>query len=265
MLELILQTAVLVASAFAAGVVNTIAGGGTLLTFPSLMRFGHLNEVMANGTSTVALVPGSLAGAWGFRRELDKVGPWLLLLSGPSLIGGVAGSLLVTRLPPFYFAALVPWLLLTAALLFLAQPALARRFPPRGDGHLPSWHGCVAVVLFQFLVAVYGGYFGAGIGILMITSLSLMGLGEIQRINGVKTLLASFINGVSVVVFIHDGAVEWRFAPPMAVGAILGGYAGAVIGRRLPRQWVRWFVIAIGLLLAGYYFARQWGLLAEPA
>jgi uncharacterized membrane protein YfcA len=264
-LNAILQTTLLVVSAFAAGVVNTIAGGGTLLTFPSLMRFGHLSEVLANGTSTVALLPGSLAGTWGLRREMKGVGSWLLLLSGPSLVGGVAGSLLVTRLPPTYFAALVPWLLLTASLLFLAQPRLAKRFPPRGDGHLPSWRGCVVVVLFQFLVAVYGGYFGAGIGILMITSLSLMGLGEIQRINGVKTLLASFINGVSVVVFVMDGAVEWRFAPPMAVGAIAGGYAGAVVGRRLPRQWVRRFVIAIGLALAAYYFAKQWGLLSGEA
>ena len=264
MLESILQFALLVGSAFAAGVVNTIAGGGTLLTFPSLIRFGGLSSVLANGTSTVALVPGALAGAWGYRRELGEAGPWLTLLAGPSLIGGVVGSFLVTRLSPSYFDMLVPWLLLTASLLFLAQPTLSRRFPPRGNGRLPSRCACAAVLIFQFLVAVYGGYFGAGIGILMITSLGLMGLGSIHRINAVKTILAALINGASVVVFIHDRTVEWRFAPPMMVGAVVGGYAGAVVGRRLPRQWVRWFVISIGFGLSAYYFAQQAGWLRSP-
>jgi uncharacterized membrane protein YfcA len=257
MLEAIFQFVVLAISAFAAGVVNSIAGGGTLLTFPALLRFGKLDEVFANCTSTVALVPGSLAGAWGFRRELGPVGPWMALLVGPSLVGGLVGSLLVTRLPPEYFVAVVPWLLLTASLLFMAQPGLSRRFPPRGDGHLPGFCACVGVVVFQFLVAIYGGYFGAGIGILMITSLGLMGLGDIHRVNAVKTILAAIMNGVSVVVFVVDRKVEWWFALPMAVGAILGGYAGAVAGRRLPKLLVRWFVIAVGLSLAGYYFARQ--------
>jgi uncharacterized membrane protein YfcA len=256
LLESPLQAGLLVGSAFLAGVVNTLAGGGTLLTFPSLIRFGGLGGVLANGTSTTALVPGSLAGAWGYRRELGQAGPWFALLAGPSLAGGTAGALLVTRLPEFYFDALVPWLLLTASLLFIAQPYLKRRFPPRGDGRLPAWRGCVLVASFQVLVALYGGYFGAGIGILMITSLGLMGLGDIHRINAVKTILAAIINGASVLVFVRDGAVEWRFAPAMAAGAIAGGYAGAVVGRKLPGALVRWFVIGVGLTLSGYYFTR---------
>src|SRR5947209_8648057 len=129
-----LNYAVLVGSAFAAGVVNTLAGGGTLLTFPSLMSFGGLSAQMANGTSTVALVPGSLAGAWGFRRELGEARRWLKLLLPPCLVGGLIGTLLVTRLDPRYFALMVPWLILTASLLFLVQPVLARHFPPRTDG-----------------------------------------------------------------------------------------------------------------------------------
>jgi uncharacterized membrane protein YfcA len=251
-----LNYALLVGSAFAAGVVNTLAGGGTLLTFPSLMEFGRLSEQMANGTSTVALVPGSLAGAWGFRRELGEASRWLKLLLPPSLVGGLIGTLLVTELPPRYFAVMVPWLILTASLLFLVQPVLARHFPPTAEG-LPSGKMQAAVVFFQLLVAIYGGYFGAGIGILMLSSLSFMGIHDILRLNALKTILAAAINGMSVIVFVCRGFVEWRLAWPMVLGAIAGGYLAASIGRRLPKIWVRWFVIAVGLTLSAYYFWRQ--------
>jgi uncharacterized membrane protein YfcA len=257
----LLNYAILIGAAVGAGVVNTLAGGGTLLTFPSLTRV--VPEVVANATSTVALVPGSLAGAWGLRHELRGTGPWLALLIGPSLLGGLAGALLLTRLDPRYFALLVPWLLLTASLLFLAQPALARRLPSSGGDVLPSPRLCAGVVVFQLGVAVYGGYFGAGIGILMLSALGLMGLGDVHRMNGVKNLLAVCINGVSVVVFVLDGKVDWRYAPLMAAGAIAGGYAGARVGRRLPRALVRWFVISVGLVLSAYYFARNAGVLSS--
>jgi uncharacterized membrane protein YfcA len=247
-------------AAFAAGVVNTIAGGGTLLTFPTLLRVLGMRpafEVLANATSTVALVPGSIAGAWGYRREMKGTGPWLLLLGGPSLLGGLLGSLLLTRLPGKYFAILVPWLLLTASLLFLLQPYLTPRRTAAGERGLPSGGRCVAVAVFQFFVAVYGGYFGAGIGILMLSALALMDLGDIHRMNGIKTLLNALINGVSVVVFVSDHKVVWNYALAMAVAAILGGLSGARLGRLLPRRVVRWFVILVGLSLAGYYFARR--------
>jgi uncharacterized membrane protein YfcA len=260
MLEEVLNYALLIASAFLAGVINTIAGGGTLLTFPSLICFGGLSEVMANGTSTVALVPGSLSGAWGYRRELGAAGPWLRLLFLPSLAGGVIGSLLVIAWPNA-FAILIPWLLLTASLLFLFQPQLSRLVKPGGDSGLPSSGLCAVVVLFQLAVAIYGGYFGAGIGILMITSLGTMGLGDIHRINAVKAILAAVINGVSIVVFVAYRQVHYPFAAVMAIGAIAGGLTGAAVGRRLPRLLVRWFVIAVGLALSAYYFAKQAGLL----
>lgn len=249
-------------AAFGAGVINTLAGGGTLLTFPSLLS--ALAEVpdgatIANATSTVALVPGSLAGAWGLRRELRGTGPWLRLLVGPSLLGGLVGAFLLTGLPPEYFRALIPWLLLTASLLFLFQPAIARRLRAHETVGLPSPGWRVGVAVFQFFVAVYGGYFGAGIGILMLSSLAFMGLGDIHRMNGVKTFLAACINGVSVVVFVAENKVRWDFALMMAACAVAGGYAGARLGRRLPWALVRWFVIAVGLGLAAYYFAKQAG------
>src|SRR5438270_2818 len=144
-------------SALAAGVVNAVAGGGTLLTFPALLTI--VPPVIANGTSTVALVPGSLSAAWGFRTEMRGAGRWLVLLVVPSLAGGFVGSRLVTRVDWHYFEVLVPWLILTATLLFLAQPLLARAVRA-GPATRPSARTTVAVVFFQFLVAVYGGYFG---------------------------------------------------------------------------------------------------------
>jgi len=249
---------VLVGSAIAAGCINTIAGGGTLLTFPALLSFGGLSAVSANATSTIALVPGSMAGAWGYRREQAEVRHWLLLLLWPSALGGLVGSLLVTRLPPAYFAALVPWLLLTASLLFLGQPLLARRFPAAKQEAVPPSKRVLALLIgFQFLVAVYGGYFGAGIGVLMISSLALMGISDIHNINAVKTVLAAVINSVSVLVFLFDAPIAWPVVLPMALGAIVGGYYGASVARFLPRWVVRWFVIAVGLALSAYYFARQ--------
>ena len=241
-------------AAFAAGAVNSLAGGGTLLTFPVLLSV--VPPTVANATSTVALMPGSAAGAWGYRRELGGGRHWLLLLGGPSLFGGLVGSLLLVLLPPSVFAFLVPWLLLTASLLFLLQPALGRFVRVHASGGLPGPGVRRGVVAFQFLVSVYGGYFGAGIGILMLSALSLMGLGDIHRMNAVKTLLAALINGVSILVFVARGIVEYRYGLVMAVAGVLGGYAGAHFGRRLPRVLVRWLVIAVGLGLSAYYFAR---------
>jgi uncharacterized membrane protein YfcA len=268
-------------TAFAAGAINSVAGGGTLLTFPALLSV--LTSVAANTTSTVALVPGSMAAAWGYRRELTETGPWLALLLPPSLLGGLVGSLLLILLPPGYFEVVIPWLLLLAAALFMVQPALNRYlqkgapasiFPPEPvigasedvpePANTPStvrpdvlptspWIRLV-VVAFQFVVGIYGGYFGAGIGILTLSALSVMGLTDIHRMNAVKTVLAASINLVSVGVFVFSGTVAWRFAPVMAVASIAGGYAGARVSRRLPQGVVRWLVIAIGFALASYYF-----------
>lgn len=247
-------------TAFAAGAQNSLAGGGTLYTFPTL--FGVLrNSVWANATSTLALLPGSVAGAWGFRKEIALTPrPTLLLLMVPSLIGGVVGTLLVVNFEERYFKMMVPWLILTAALLFLFQPAIAKATGAKAGVHRPKLPVRVAVVFFQLLVAVYGGYFGAGIGILMLSSLSLMGLGDIHRVNALKTLLASAMNLMSAVIFVCYRLVEWKYALPMAVAAIAGGYLGARLSQRMNRKLLRWLVIVVGFGLAAYYFAEQWGL-----
>jgi uncharacterized membrane protein YfcA len=242
-------------ASFVAGVMNSVAGGGTLLTFPALLSV--VSPVVANASSTVALVPSSLAGAWGYRSEVRDSKRWLAILFLPSLLGGIVGSLLVTRLPEGFFSASVPWLILTAATLFLIQPYVAV-WTGIGRPHAPPSGGLVAAVaFFQFLVAIYGGYFGAGIGILMLSSLSLMGMADIHQMNALKTVLAAVINGVSVVIFVVEGKVEWRYALVMSVAASLGGYCGARLARRLNRTLVRWIVIAIGFSLGGYYLWKQ--------
>ncbi len=252
--------AFLALSALAAGIVNSLAGGGTLLTFSALTAV--MSKVLANGTSTVALIPGSVAGAWGYRNELREVGRWPLWLVAPSLVGGLIGTLLVTRLPESYFAAMVPWLILVATLLFLLQPTLVRltlRQRPAGafDADRASPAAFAGLMAAQFVIAVYGGYFGAGIGILMLSALGFMGLTDIHHMNAVKTVLAACINCLSVVIFAIDRKVDWPRAGLMAVAAILGGYLGAHFGRRLPRALVRWFVIAVGFGLSAKYFYEQ--------
>lgn len=250
----------LCAAAAAAGAINAVAGGGTLLTFPALLAAlgsaSASSNVVANATSTTALVPGSLAGAWAYRQELGRLPRWSLVLTIPSLIGGVIGSLLVVNWPEA-FKTLVPWLILTAAALFALQPHIAR-WTGVGSPHPDHRARQIALALvLQFLVSIYGGYFGAGAGIVMLSILGFMGLNDIHEMNALKSLLGSLINGVSVVIFAAYGRIDWRLTAYMAVAAVLGGYFGARIARRLSRILVRGAVVGIGFTLATYYFYRQ--------
>jgi uncharacterized membrane protein YfcA len=183
----------------------------------------------------------------------------------PSIVGGYLGAALVGR-DQQAFARLVPWLILTAAILFVVQAPLSawvkrRALPPDADpaAYRPGWKTTSLVILFQFLVALYGGYFGAGIGILMLSALGFMSVGDIHHMNAVKTFLAAAINTASVVVFIRDELVKWELAWPMVIAAIAGGYAGARVARRLPAKYVRYSVIVIGFGLSAYYFIRRYG------
>ena len=247
----------LCASALLAGFVNAVAGGGTLLTFPALVAAlggsqNPLAGVLANGTSTVALMPGSLAGAWGYRAEIKAAGRFVLWMLVPSFVGGAVGTLLVTELDPKIFDGLIPWLILTATALFALQGPIKRW--TGGHHDRPVGRRFAVLILAQFLIAVYGGYFGAGIGILMLSALPFMGIDDIHRVNGVKTVLASVINGVSVGIFVARDAVVWKYALAMAGAAVVGGYVGARTARRMPARYVRWAVVVIGFGLAAYYF-----------
>lgn len=248
-------------SALLAGIVNSIAGGGTLLTFPALLWVlgsTPMASVIANATSTITVFPGSVASAWGYRQELKQVKPWLLMLTIPSFAGAMLGTWLVAQRDPEEFRQLVPWLILGATILFILQPLLNKWTKGSAVLRTQMSRGSILFVLvFQFLIALYGGYFGAGIGILMLSTLSVLGIQDIHHVNALKTYLASAINFISVLMFIGYGLVEWKLAIPMMVSSIAGGYFGARVARRLNRQWVRYIVIAIGLVVGSYYLYQS--------
>ncbi|AUX21306.1 membrane protein [Sorangium cellulosum] len=243
--------ALLAGAAAVAGVINAVAGGGTLVSFPAAIAAG-LPPLAANATNAVALTPASLASAWAYRRELARDHRVLRVLLLPSLLGGLAGSALLLVTPQRVFDAAVPALVLVATLLLFWQNLRPPR-PSAGasasdDFALPSRPG--VVFLLQLLVSIYGGYFGAGIGIMMLALLSsFAGGADIHRLNAIKTVLAGLINGVAAVAFLFAGAVDPVATPIMMGAAMLGSFAGAVVARRIEPRKVRWFVVALGLVL----------------
>lgn len=250
-IALVFETAVIVIAGFLAGVINSIAGGGSLISFPALLWLGR-DPIIANATNTIAMWPGSLAGMVGFRRELSTVPRWLLLLILPALAGGVTGAMLLLRTPESVFERLVPLLILAATLLLAGQEFISRHIRPH---RTVGW--VVFVFVFQFLVSVYGGYFGAGMGILMLAALGLIGMTDLHQMNGLKNLLAICINGIAAIYFAISGAVNWRDGLFMAAGAIAGGWFGAHMARRLGRVFVRRAVVAIGLVMTVALFVRN--------
>ena len=244
------QGVLIAGAAFAAGLIYSVAGGGTLVSFPALLWAGR-DPVFANATSTVALWPASLAGVYGFRRELAGGRRWVLLFGAPSLAGGVVGAVLLLRTPSETFGRLVPFLILFATLLLALQEPISRRLASgREEGARPSRRWLAGAVLFQFAVGVYGGYFGAGIGILMLAALGLLGFTDIHRMNALKNLLAILVNGVAAAYFILSAAVVWADVLVMTFAAVAGGYAGARLAYRLGRRFVRRAVVVIGLIMA---------------
>jgi uncharacterized membrane protein YfcA len=240
-----------------AAAVNSVAGGGTLLTFPvlaAILPAGNAQLVTANATSTIGLWPGAVAAAWAYRGERRGQPPWAIWLIAPSVAGAVVGALLLVRLPSSLFDRLVPWLILAAAILFSIQPAVTRL----AFSGSPTRRSIAAACGMQFLVAVYGGYFGAGIGIVMLAMLGWLGLGDIHRLNGVKNVLGMIVNGASAALFAAGALagwseVSWPHAGIMAVAAVAGGLLGSVVTRRMPAGLVRRMVAGLGFLLAAYY------------
>ena len=250
-----IQGVVLFIAAAVAGAINAVAGGGTMVTFPTLVWSG-LFEKLANTTSSVALWPGSIGGMWGFRRELRAGGRWLFLLV-PSIVGGAAGAVLLYFTPPKIFGLIIPYLILFATILFMLQEPIRHALQLREIKGPPSRGLVSSVFLFQLAIAVYGAYFGAGIGILMLSALSLLRIGDIHLMNALKTLFAACINGMAVVFFIVTSQVDWQRAIVMVVGSLVGGYGGARFARRLGQSTVRWIVIGIGFVITGVMLFRQ--------
>jgi uncharacterized membrane protein YfcA len=230
-----------------AGTINTIVGSGTLITFPTLLAVGY-PPVLANVSNTVGLVPGSVSGALGYRRELEGQLPRLARLGVASTLGGVTGALLLLKLPESAFKAIVPVLIALGCVLVVVQPWISRRVRPPESA--PA-HGSALVLVLVYLTGVYGGYFGAGQGVLLIAILGL-GLAEsLQRINAAKNVLAGLVNGVAAVVFIIISDVAWKAVGVIAAGSILGGVIGASVGRRLPPAMLRGIVALVGVVAIG--------------
>ena len=254
-----LQLLFVTLAAVAGGAINAIAGGGTLLTFPALIALG-VPPIVANATSTVALWPGALGSLWGYRGELAGARQWAIRFAIPSVAGGLAGAILLLRTSSERFSAIVPWLVFGATGLFMLQAPLSRWLRSRARSNdatlAPAERAEAAPTLApptlgflaaQFVIGIYGGYFGAGIGILMLATLGFMGFTSIHRMNGLKNWGGMCMNLVAAAAFAFSNLVDWPIAAAMAVGATAGGYAGSRLAQRVPQEHVRVAIIVIGL------------------
>jgi uncharacterized protein len=238
-----------------AGVINSVAGGGTLLSFPTLM-FTGVPAIVANATNTIALQVGTMASFVSYRREFAKQKKWAWRYGPPSMVGGLIGAILLLRTGETLFRHIVPFLILFATILFTFQPVVSRFLQIEAKAVQKSRHALAAAIFFQFCVGIYGGYFGAGIGILMLAALGMMVEGDIHEINSLKVLMASLINGVAAIYFIANGSVLWADALLLAAGAMLGGYSGPIIARRVGAKIVRGFVTCVGFAIGIYFLVR---------
>ena len=251
-----LQTAIFLFFAGAlGGAQNAVAGGGSFIAFPALL-FSGVAPIAANATNTVALWVGVTASTGAYRKHLDLSRRVMVPLVVTSLIGGIAGAILLLKTPAQTFLHVLPWLMLGATSLFVLGPRLAR-----SKGGLSadiSTQALAFATVFELVVAVYGGYFGGGIGILNLAMLAVVGMTDIHAMNAMKVVLGGIINGVAVVTFIVAGAVVWKQGCVMIAGALVGGYAGAHYAQKLPQSWIRSFVIAVGTGMTAYFFWKAY-------
>jgi uncharacterized membrane protein YfcA len=240
-----IEAIAILAAGLAAGTINTIVGSGSLITFPTLLAFGY-SPVLANVSNTVGLVPGSLSGAIGYRRELAGQRGRMIRLGLAAAAGGLTGALLLLVLPATTFQRIVPILILGSVILIAIQPRLSRAM---GDRRVAGAEHTVPLVITLYLTGIYGGYFGAGQGVIMMALLGVFLPDDLQRLNGLKNFLAVLINGVAAVLFILLSPIAWPAAILLAIGAIIGGQVGAIVGRRLPATALRVAIIVVGTVV----------------
>ncbi len=247
-----LNLTLLLLAAFGAGTLNAVAGGGSFLTLPALVFVG-LPPVVANATGTVALLPGYVSGAWGFREDLQSPpGLTMVRMGLLSLAGGAAGAILLLATDDRTFRVLIPWLLLAATALFAAGPMIVRRTRQREGGAPSVGAASVGVVL----VSVYGGYFNGGLGILLLALFGLLGQSNLHAANGNKNVVSALLTAIAVLVYAAGGLVAWPHALVMMVAATSGGYFGARVARRLPAPVLRAGIVGIGLVMSVIFFVR---------
>jgi uncharacterized membrane protein YfcA len=248
------QIATLVLIGFLAGTSNALVGGGTLFTFPALLAVG-LPPVLANTTTTVALWPGTVTSALSYRSQLERLRKDLPPRIGVALSGGLIGAVLLLASGNALFFYLVPWLLAVATLLF----TFSRQIVRRSSRLAPGRHLRTRFLTMEFGSAIYGGYFGAAIGILLLAGMALSGEEDMQSANAQRNFLVCFINGIAVVVFVSMGVVDWRVAVIVMAGSIAGGFFGARIAKRVPNHWLRLIITAAGGVFSVYYFVKAYG------
>ena len=252
-----LQTAIfLFFAGVLGGALNAVAGGGSFIAFPALM-FSGVPPIQANATNAVALWVGVTASSGAYRKHLDISRRVMIPLAVTSVIGGIVGAFLLLRTPPHTFLEILPWLMLGATLLFVFGGRLARG-SKSGLAHDASRSAIAVAALFELVVAVYGGYFGGGVGIVILAMLAALGMTDIHAMNALKVVLGGIINGIAVVTFTLAGAVAWKPGFIMIAGAIVGGYFGAHYAQKLPQSWIRAFVIAVGTSMTIYFFWKAY-------
>jgi uncharacterized protein len=244
------------------GGLNAVAGGGSFLTLPALI-FAGVSPVVANATSTLALWPASISSTFAYRGDIKTSTRWLVILGLTSVAGGLAGALLLVRTSDSSFLRLLPWLMLIAAATFTFGNKLRpkRALASSGDSHRfehgGAWHpSMLGIVAIQLVIAAYGGYFGGGMGIMMLATMAISGMTDIHEMNGLKTILAILINCLALGTFIASGLVVWTAGLVMMAGTILGGYAGAAVAKTIDRRFVRYFIILVGWTMTIYFFLR---------
>ncbi len=239
-----------------AGVINAVAGGGTLMSFPALVLAG-VPAVSANATSTAALLWGIISAMWSYRKELATQKKWAIRFAAPCVVGGLLGGMLLLATGETQFRAVVPYLILFAAILFTFQKKVIRFFSLEGHLHGGSRSAVAAAIVFQFFIALYGGYFGAGIGILMLASLVVLGHESIHEMNSLKVFLAFLINISASIYFLFHADIYWLEGVIVAGGAVLGGFTGPLVARKVGPVVVRRFVSVIGFSIGFYFLFRQ--------
>lgn len=244
----------LFAAGILGGALNAVAGGGSFIGFPALL-FTGVPPIPANATNTVALWTGVTASGGAYRKRLDVPRRVLAPLLLSSCVGGIVGAILLLKTPPHIFMRVLPWLMLGATLLFIVGNRLARG-RASSVGHEATASAIFVASVFELAVAVYGGYFGGGVGIVNLAMFAALGMTDIHAMNALKSVLGSMINGVAVVAFIVARAVYWPQAGVMIVGSVIGGYFGAHYAQRLPQSWIRRTVILVGASMTIYFFAR---------
>jgi uncharacterized membrane protein YfcA len=238
------------------GALNSVAGGGSFIAFPALL-FTGVPPIPANATNTIALWTAAAASGSAYRKELDVPRRVMIPLLAASLVGGLAGALLLLKTPAHTFLQILPWLTLGATLLFAFGKKLARGRTSILEQEA-SGGALAAATLFQLVVAVYGGYFGGGMGIVMLAMLAALGMTNIHAMNALKSVMGFVINGVAVVTFVIAGAVYWKQGLPMIAGGVAGGFLGAHYALKIPQAWIRIFVVLVGTGMTVYFFWKAY-------